>query len=50
VTLTVALVLFAFGVTVDIIVARTFYRRVRSYLRARRPVDGLVGRIGEYRL
>ena len=49
-TVYVAAVLFVFGVTVDLLVLRALYRRVRSAIRCRRPVKGLVGRIGEYRL
>ena len=47
-TVYVAAVLFVFGVTVDLIVLRALYRRVRSAIRCRRPVRDLPGRIRDY--
>jgi hypothetical protein len=48
VTLTVAIGLLVFGLTVDILIGRALLRRFRSWYRAGRPVKGLQRRIGDY--
>lgn len=48
--MTLYLAVFFLGVTVDLLVIRHLYRRVRAAIRSRRPVRNLRGRVGEYRL